>query len=128
MNLSEVTCPHGQHLLADFHGVPASKLADPVLIETALRQAAVAAGATPIHGHFHHFGEGQGVTGVLLLQESHISIHTWPEDNFAAIDVFMCGAAQPRQALITLQQLLAPSNCWITDHRRGRLPVEPHLT
>ena len=42
------------------------------------------------------FGPGLGVTGVVLLAESHISIHTWPENGFAAADIFMCGAAQPR--------------------------------
>jgi S-adenosylmethionine decarboxylase len=87
--------PRGRHLLADFHGVAAGRLGDAAAIEALLRAAADAAGATPVAGHFHPFGPGLGVTGVLLLQESHISIHTWPEHGFAAVDVFMCGAPGP---------------------------------
>ncbi|MDB5813931.1 MAG: S-adenosylmethionine decarboxylase related protein [Rhodocyclales bacterium] len=85
----------GQHLLLDLNGVSSALLGDTAQIENVLREAARLAGATPIHAHFHHFGPGMGVTGVLLLRESHISIHTWPEHAFAAVDVFMCGQAQP---------------------------------
>ena len=59
-------------------------------IETLLRDAALAAKATVLAANFHDFGDGQGNTGVLMLAESHISIHTWPEDNYAAIDIFVC--------------------------------------
>jgi S-adenosylmethionine decarboxylase len=89
----------GTHLLADFEGVAPALLLDAAAIEDVLRQAALAAGARILHGHFHTFGAGGGVTGVLLLAESHISIHTWPEDGFAALDIFMCGAARPALAL-----------------------------
>lgn len=89
----------GTHLLADFEGVAPMLLSDAAAIEDVLRQAALAAGARILHGHFHTFGAGGGVTGVLLLAESHISIHTWPEDGFAALDIFMCGAARPALAL-----------------------------
>jgi S-adenosylmethionine decarboxylase len=68
-----------------------------------LRAAALAAGARILHGHFHTFGAGGGVTGVLLLAESHISIHTWPEERFAAVDIFMCGAARPELALAAIR-------------------------
>lgn len=91
--------PAGTHLLADLHGADTAWLGDAAAIEAALRGAALAAGARILHGHFHTFGSGGGVTGVLLLAESHISIHTWPEDGFAAVDVFMCGAARPELAL-----------------------------
>ena len=91
--------PAGTHLLADLHGVDPAPLADAAAIEALLRRAALAAGARFLHGHFHTFGAGGGVTGVLLLAESHISIHTWPEDGFAAVDIFMCGAARPELAL-----------------------------
>jgi S-adenosylmethionine decarboxylase len=80
----------GRHLLADLHGC--SGLADAPLIERALRDAATAAGATLLTLNLHHFGEGQGVTGVALLAESHITIHTWPEHGYAALDLFLCGA------------------------------------
>jgi S-adenosylmethionine decarboxylase len=81
----------GTHLLVDIWG--ASKLDNPVHIETALREAALVAGATVLHSHFHHFTPNGGVSGVVVLAESHISIHTWPERNFAAIDVEMGTAA-----------------------------------
>ena len=83
----------GMHLLVDLWG--ASNLCDPDHIDRALRDAAEAAGATILHGHFHHFSPNGGVSGVLVLAESHISIHTWPERDFAAIDIFMCGACNP---------------------------------
>lgn len=91
--------PIGRHLLADLHDADVVVLCDLDLIEAALVAAAKVAGATPVGRHFHHFGPGLGVTGVVLLSESHISIHTWPERRFAALDVFMCGATQPEIAV-----------------------------
>jgi S-adenosylmethionine decarboxylase len=86
----------GLHLLADLHGAKHLDNAD--IIERALRQAAHAAGAVILDVRLHHFGPGQGVTGVVLLAESHISIHTWPERNYAAIDIFVCGLTNNAQA------------------------------
>lgn len=60
--------------------------------------AAEAGGASVLQAHFHPFGSGKGVTGVVLLAESHITVHTWPEHDYAAFDVFMCGACRPMQA------------------------------
>ncbi|GAA5165727.1 adenosylmethionine decarboxylase [Viridibacterium curvum] len=94
----------GQHLLLDLDGAAPALLGDAPAIERLLREAAALAGATVIHSHFHHFGPGMGVTGVLLLRESHISIHTWPENAFAAVDIFMCGEAQPRLAARHIEQ------------------------
>lgn len=96
----------GTHLLIDHFG--GRFLDDPVRLKTALQAAAMAAGATVLSDSFHHFGGGNGVTGVLLLAESHISIHTWPERDFAAIDIFMCGDADPDAAAKMLEQSLAP--------------------
>ncbi|XZG70103.1 adenosylmethionine decarboxylase [Chitinibacteraceae bacterium HSL-7] len=92
----------GQHLIADLSGCTPDVLADPLVVEALLRRAAHLGQATVLHGHFHHFGDGLGVTGVLLLMESHISIHTWPEHGFAAVDLFMCGAANADAALASL--------------------------
>jgi S-adenosylmethionine decarboxylase len=91
-------------MLADLYGCDAQFLADPDKITDCLMRAAKAAGATVLNAHFHHFGEQQGVTGVLLLMESHMSIHTWPEHGYAAIDLFMCGQAQVEAALSAIQQ------------------------
>lgn len=100
--------PSGTHLLADMSGIEADLLADCTKIEQLLRGAAAAAGAQVLHSHFHSFGSGMGVTGVVLLAESHISIHTWPENGFAAADIFMCGAAQPHLALEVIEEALQP--------------------
>lgn len=108
----------GRHLLADLYGCPV--LDDVVLIETALRAAADSAGATVIGLHLHHFGEGQGVTGVALLAESHMSIHSWPEHNYAAVDIFLCGARHdPAKALETLSAYLRPTHVKENVVRRG---------
>ena len=82
----------GTHALNDVRG--ASRLDEPPYAETNLRRSAEAAGATILQAHFHHFGPAMGVTGVPMLAESHISIHTWPETRFAALDIFICGAAK----------------------------------
>ena len=63
---------------------------DIAALDALLRKAAFAANATVLNADFHDFGDGAGNTGVLMLAESHISIHTWPEDNYAAIDIFVC--------------------------------------
>lgn len=111
--------PLGTHLLADLSGVAAARLVDCCQIEALLRKAALAAGAQVLHGHFHSFGPGMGVTGVLLLAESHISLHTWPEHGFAAIDIFMCGAAQPQLALDIISTTLQATQCVLQSVRRA---------
>jgi len=107
----------GTHLLLDLWG--ASGLDDPETIERALRDAAVAAGATILHGHFHHFSPNSGVSGVLVLAESHISIHTWPERDFAAIDIFMCGACDPYASVPALKAAFRPERILLGEQRRG---------
>src|SRR3989344_5516354 len=86
----------GTHLLIDFWG--ASRLDDLDHIKEALREAVLAAGATLLHIHLHHFSPNGGVSGVAVLAESHISVHTWPERGYAAFDIFMCGSCDPYDA------------------------------
>lgn len=113
--------PAGQHLLADLSGIEPQRLSDCATLELLLRQAAQAAGAHVLFSHFHGFGTGLGVTGVVLLAESHITIHTWPENGYAAADIFMCGAAQPELALAVIEQALAPASRQINlVERRAR--------
>lgn len=108
----------GMHLIVDLYG--AIRLDDAVFLETALRDAAGVAGATVLAGHLHHFGEGHGVTGILLLAESHISIHTWPETGYAAVDIFLCGRSDAHRAADHLQRVLQPERVEITDIPRGQ--------
>jgi S-adenosylmethionine decarboxylase len=99
----------GRHLLLDLSGVAPDTLRDSAGIERLLHAAAVLAGATPLGTQFHHFGAGAGVTGVVILQESHISIHTWPEHGFAAVDIFMCGDARPEDAARHIVEQTGPA-------------------
>ena len=109
----------GMHLLVDLWG--AARLDDPSHIDAALRDAALAAGATILHSHFHHFTPNGGVSGVVVLAESHISIHTWPERSFAAVDIFMCGACDPYLSVPVLRTAFAPERMDVGEQRRGRI-------
>ena len=107
----------GDHLLVELWG--AVNLTDAAHIERALGEAARVAGATVLHAYYHPFGEGQGVSGVTVLAESHISIHTWPERQYAAIDIFMCGDCDPRHALPVLERAFEPSRLETRTLKRG---------
>ncbi len=109
----------GTHLLVDLWG--ARSLDDPAAIDRALRACAEASGATVLGGDFHRF-EPNGVSGVLLLAESHISIHTWPERGFAALDLFMCGQCNPYAGIEALKRTFAPERITLTEHKRGLVP------
>nr|WP_254441871.1 adenosylmethionine decarboxylase [Duganella vulcania] len=106
-------------MLADLSGIAAEKLSSCAELEALLRAAAEAAHARVLFSHFHGFGEGMGVTGVVLLAESHISIHTWPECGFAAADIFMCGSAQPDVALAIIEAALQPASSQVSTVRRA---------
>jgi len=106
--MKPVSAVIGKHLLADLSGVGAELLRDSAALESLLRAAARAAGATILGSHFHRFGAGGGVTGVVLLAESHMSVHTWPESGFVAADIFMCGKADPMIAIELLLAALEP--------------------
>ncbi len=107
----------GAHLLLDLWDC--ADLDDPVHVRAALCEAAQAAGATILYAHTHHFSPHGGVSGVVVLAESHISIHTWPERGFAAVDVFMCGACDPKKTLGVLRGAFNPSRIDETEARRG---------
>lgn len=107
----------GLHLLIDFWDCQG--LTDAAGIERALRKAATACGATVLGVTLHGFGDTGGITGVALLAESHISIHTWPETGYAALDIFMCGRCDPRRALPVLEAHFAPGRVKVSEHSRG---------
>jgi S-adenosylmethionine decarboxylase len=109
----------GMHLLVDLW--EAHNLCDPAHIDAYLKRAALAAGATILHSHFHHFSPNGGVSGVLVLAESHISIHTWPERDFAAVDIFMCGECDPHLSVPVLREAFRPGRVELSEQRRGLL-------
>ena len=117
-------CFAGTHIILDCWG--ASRLDELDHIETALRDAVDIAGATLLHIHLHHFTPNGGVSGVAVLAESHISIHTWPERDYAALDIFMCGDTQPEKTISIFKEAFQTSNITITKHLRGVVPSTTH--
>ena len=107
----------GSHLIIDLW--EAEGLNDKDRIEQAMIDAVEAAGATLLHIHLHTFTPSGGVSGVAVLAESHISVHTWPERGYAAFDIFMCGNADPRKAFSVLKQAFAPKRVVLGEHKRG---------
>ena len=113
-------CFAGSHLIIDLWD--ASDLDNIEIVEGALRAAALAASATLLKLDLHCFNHNGGITGVAVLSESHISIHTWPERAYAAVDVFMCGDANPRKAINILRDAFAPRMLTVSEHMRGAMP------
>jgi S-adenosylmethionine decarboxylase len=107
----------GTHLIIDLWD--GEHFDDIGVIELALRRAVQAAGATLLHLHLHEFTAGGGISGVAVLAESHISIHTWPERGYAAIDVFMCGSAAPHKVVPVLRHMFKARRIAIVEHMRG---------
>ena len=107
----------GVHLIIDLHG--AEGLDDIDLIEATLRRCVDAAQATLLHIHLHHF-QPNGVSGVAVLAESHISIHTWPDAGYAALDVFMCGKASPDACIPVLREAFKAKQVEVSEVLRGQ--------
>ena len=107
----------GTHLILDLWD--AKHLDELDTMEKALRQAVTVSGATLLHIHLHHFTSGGGISGVAILAESHISVHTRPERDFAAFDIFMCGDAKPEMSIPVLKQHFFPGRMEVTDQLRG---------
>jgi S-adenosylmethionine decarboxylase len=109
----------GTHVLADLW--QATGLDDIELIEQSLREAVDTCGATLLHIHLHEFTPNGGVSGVAVLAESHISVHTWPEHGFAAFDIFMCGDCDPRLSVPVLERYFQPEHVETNIQMRGRV-------
>ncbi len=107
----------GHHLIVDLFG--ARRLDDIKHIERTLKHCVQVAGATLLHIHLHHFTPNGGVSGVAVLSESHISIHSWPEAEYAALDVFMCGNAKPHLTIDVLRDSFQAREVRMREHRRG---------
>ena len=106
----------GTHLIIEVengHG-----LDDEARIQQAFRDCVTECGATLLHIHTHKFSP-QGVSGVAVLAESHISVHTWPEIGYGAFDVFMCGDAEPWRAVGVLKRAFGTETVRVQELRRG---------
>jgi S-adenosylmethionine decarboxylase len=110
----------GTHLILDLWD--ASNLDDLGAVERTLRRAAQEAGATLLRIDLHGFAPTGGITGVAVLAESHISIHTWPERAYAAVDVFMCGDAKPHKSVEVIREAFQPATVTLLEHKRGLTP------
>lgn len=115
------TC-EGRHLICELYG--AQRLADVGHVAATLEAAARACGATVLDTRLHPFQENGGIAGVMLLAESHVTIHTWPEHHYAAVDVFMCGDCDPHHSLPVLRDAFQPDTLeHHTVHRGTRAPT-----
>jgi S-adenosylmethionine decarboxylase len=109
----------GIHLIADFWF--GKKIEDPKKLKKILIEAAKKAGNIPLEFSYHKFNP-HGLTGVLLLAESHIAFHSWPEFGYLAIDIFSCGKnAKPEEALRYLKKILKPKKVEVSIIKRGNL-------
>ena len=110
--------PVGKHCILELYGCDSARLDDEAFLRDTITAAAKRAGATLLNLITHRF-EPQGVTGLALLAESHISIHTWPESGYAAVDVFTCGDhTMPEKACAVLAEELAANDHKLTSFRR----------
>ena len=108
----------GQHLLVEYFGCNNAVLNDATRIESVMRVAAEAALATVVATTFHRFSP-QGVSGVLVIEESHLSIHTWPECGYAAVDFYTCGECRPERAYEVLRRELGAERAEVMTVHRG---------
>jgi S-adenosylmethionine decarboxylase len=107
----------GTHLLIDLWG--ASHLDDIDLVRATLLECVTECGAKLRAIDVFRFPEEGGIAGVAMLMQSHITIHSWPEANYAAVDAFVCGDVLPYRILPVLKSSFKPSGIQITEQRRG---------
>lgn len=112
----------GHHLLLDLWGV-GPLLDDPQGLRALLEASARAGGATVVESKFHQFSP-QGVSGVIILAESHLALHTWPERDVASVDIFTCGSSELTRAVADqVVARLRPTRHTMHLHERGVLPA-----
>ena len=109
----------GRHLLVELQDCEKEALNNLSFLREVMLDAAVACGAVVLGDSFHRFSP-QGVSGVVVIAESHLSIHTWPEYAYAAVDIFTCGnTVEPRKAAEVLVEKLGSKNPSLTEVQRG---------
>lgn len=109
----------GRHIVAEFYGCDEGKLTDCRLMEELLVKAAREAGLTIVDSKTHNFIPG--VTSLVIVGESHLAVHTWPEYSYVAVDIFVCGNKDPWKAYRVIYELLKPEKVSVIELRRGIL-------
>jgi S-adenosylmethionine decarboxylase proenzyme len=110
----------GQHLLADLYQIDPIRIQDHQGLVSLLTDALKAAGFSILATNSHKFHEGGcGVTAMALLSESHATIHSYPERQYLALDIFSCGAQDPHDVLHAIVESLQPGDCVCSVHSRG---------
>ena len=114
----------GKHLLLELKDCDKEVLNDLGFLRDALQAAATEAGATVVEDSFHRFNP-HGVSGAVIIAESHLFIHTWPEYGYAAVDIFTCGnTVKPKKAAQTLIRKLGSKNYSMEEIQRGILDIQ----
>ncbi|MBL6974307.1 MAG: adenosylmethionine decarboxylase [Deltaproteobacteria bacterium] len=114
----------GRHVLVEFHDSDPEVLNSLEVIRDHMLEAARVSGATIVGEAFHRFSP-HGVSGAVVIAESHLSIHTWPEYGYAAVDLFTCGlAVDPWKAFAYLEGALRSRRVSHTEIRRGLFPAD----
>ncbi|MDD4746539.1 MAG: polyamine aminopropyltransferase [Salinivirgaceae bacterium] len=117
----------GKHILVEFNGCKPEIMNDVSFIEKSMVDAAVKSGATVINSTFHHFSP-YGVSGVVVIQESHLAIHTWPEYGYAAVDLFTCGdTVNPWVSFDELKTRFGAKNYSALELKRGSVNLLERL-
>ena len=112
----------GQHLILELYGCSSKTLSSVAGVQDAMLKAARAADATIIGSIFHLF-KPHGVSGVVVIAESHFAIHTWPEHRYASVDLYTCGdKTRPWEAFKAVKQLFKATHFSVMKMERGLLP------
>ncbi len=112
----------GRHVILELHDCDRKRLSNCEFLRETLLEACRRAGATILGNSFHVFSPYDGVSGVIIIAESHLSIHTWPEYCYAAVDIFACGESlHPERAVEFMVQELKSGNHSVTELKRGIL-------
>ena len=112
----------GSHLIIDLWNTSFDNRIN--TLKKIIKKAILIANATMLHIHLHRFGKEEGISGVAILAESHISVHTWPERDYIAFDIFMCGDTKPEEAAQYLIDTLKPKKNKIKSLRRGVISID----
>ena len=108
----------GLHIIMEFYGCDPKLLERADIIEKIMLKAALAARLTVLRVNSHQFSP-KGASSMVLIGESHLAIHTWPEYGFAAVDIFVCGGKRPNKAAEVLIKELKPKRIEIIEIVRG---------